>query len=94
MDSSGQQKRLGPNQLHVDLQPTFCVWKIPPFTRGEKELSRMEVDKSHNLSRVRIHVERVIGILKQKYTILESHNFMERLEGEITQSYRPYCYCV
>ena len=45
----------------------------------------MEVDKSRDLSRVRIHVERVIGILKQKYTILESHvpiNFMERLEGE------------
>ena len=59
--------------------------KIPPFTRGKKQLSRMEVDKSRDLSRVRIHVERVIGILKQKYTILESHvpiNFMERLEGE------------
>ena len=59
--------------------------KIPPFTRGKKQLSRMEVDKSRDLSRVRIHVERVIGVLKQKYTILESHvpiNFMERLEGE------------
>ena len=59
--------------------------KIPPFTRGKKQLSRMEVDKSRDLSRVRIHVERVIGMLKQKYTILESHvpvNFMERLEGE------------
>ena len=61
--------------------------KIPPFTRGKKQLSRMEVDKSRDLSCVRIHVERVIGILKQKYTILESHdpvNFMERLEGNHT----------
>ena len=59
--------------------------KIPPFTRGKKQLSRMEVDKSHDLSHVCIHVEWVIGMLKQKYTILESHvpiNFMERLEGE------------
>ena len=59
--------------------------KILPFTRGKKQLSRMEVDKSHDLSRVCIHVEWVIGMLKQKYTILESHvpiNFMERLEGE------------
>ena len=55
------------------------------FTRGKKQLSKMEVDKSRDLSQVRIHVERVIGILKQKYTILESHvpiTFMECLEGE------------
>jgi len=44
--------------------------KIPPFTRGKKQLSKMEVDKSRDLSRVRIHVERVIGMLRQKYTIL------------------------
>ena len=59
--------------------------KGPPFTRGKKQLNRMEVDKSRDLSQERIHVERVIGILKQKYTILESHvpiNFMECLEGE------------
>ena len=59
--------------------------KIPPFTRGKKQLSRMEVDTSRDLSRVRIHVERVIGVLKQKYTILESQipiNFIERSEGD------------
>ena len=33
--------------------------KILPFTRGTKQLSRMEVDKSCDLSRVCIHVERV-----------------------------------
>ena len=32
----------------------------------------MEVDLSRQLSRVRIHVERVIGVLRQKYTILQS----------------------
>ena len=46
--------------------------KIPPFTRGKKQLSRMEIDHARQLSRVRIHVERVIGVLKQKYTILAS----------------------
>ena len=59
--------------------------KTPPLIRGKKQLSRKEVDKSCDLFRVRIHVERVIGVLKQKYTILKSHvpiNFMERLEGE------------
>ena len=32
----------------------------------------MELDWSRELSIVRIHVERVIGVLKQKYTILQS----------------------
>lgn len=45
--------------------------KTPPFTRGKKQLSKIEVDQSRALSRVRIHVERVIGVLRQKYTILQ-----------------------
>ena len=32
----------------------------------------MDVDIARQLSRVRIHVERVIGFLRQKYTILQS----------------------
>ena len=46
--------------------------KIPPFTREKRQLSKFEVDTSRQLSRVRIHVERVIGVLGQKYTILNS----------------------
>ena len=46
--------------------------KIAPFTRGNKQLSKFEIDTSRQLSRVRIHVERVIGVIRQKYTILES----------------------
>ena len=45
--------------------------KIPPFTKGKKQLEKVEVDWSRELSVVRIHVERVIGVLKQKYTILQ-----------------------
>ena len=37
----------------------------------KKQLSKMEVDQSRDLSRVRIHIERVIGVLRQKYTILQ-----------------------
>lgn len=43
----------------------------PPFTRGKSQLSKLEVDTARQLSRVRIHVERVIGLLRQKYTILQ-----------------------
>ena len=45
--------------------------KIPPFTRGKQQLSQREVETSKQLSAVRIHVERVIGLLKNKYTILQ-----------------------
>jgi len=45
--------------------------KTLPFTKGRKQLEKQEVDWSRELSIVRIHVERVIGLLKQKYTILQ-----------------------
>ena len=40
--------------------------KIPAFTRGKPQLSQMELDTTRELAHVRIHVERVIGLLKQK----------------------------
>ncbi len=46
--------------------------KTPPFTKGKKQLEKVEIDWSMELSLVRIHVERVIGVLKQKYTILQN----------------------
>ena len=45
---------------------------ISPFTRGKKQLSKMEIDTARQLSCVRIHVERVIGLLRQMYTLLQS----------------------
>ena len=42
--------------------------EIPAFTKGKKQLSREEVEKMRH---VRIHVERVIGQLRNKYTILQ-----------------------
>ena len=46
--------------------------KLPLFTKGKKQLTTHEVDNARQLSRVRIHVERVIGLLKLKYKILRS----------------------
>ena len=45
--------------------------KIPAFTRGKTQLMQKEVETSQQLSRVRIHVERVIGLMKNKFTILK-----------------------
>jgi len=46
--------------------------KLPPFTRGKKQLTKVEVDAARRLSRVRIHVERVIGTSRQKCMMLQS----------------------
>ena len=44
---------------------------IPAFTRGKKQLSLPVVECSQKIAKVRIHVERVIGLLKNKYTTLQ-----------------------
>lgn len=46
--------------------------KMPPFTKGKRQLENLEVDWSRELSLVRIHVEQVIGVIKQKFTILQN----------------------
>ena len=45
--------------------------KLPAFTKGKIQLSAKEVQVSRELSVVRTHVERLIGVIKQKYSILE-----------------------
>ena len=46
--------------------------KIPAFTKGKSQLSPIDVETTRRLANVRIHVERVIGLVRQKYTILSS----------------------
>ena len=45
---------------------------IPAFTKGKSQLSALEIEETRNIANVRIHVERVIGLVRQKYTILQS----------------------
>ena len=44
---------------------------IPAFTKGKNQLDPVDVEQSRGIASVRIHVERVIGLLRRKYTILE-----------------------
>ena len=44
---------------------------IPAFTRGKDQLCPFDVEKTRGIANVRIHVERVIGLLRRKYAILE-----------------------
>jgi hypothetical protein len=41
-----------------------CFLAIPAFTKGQTQLSQQQVETSRQMSRVRIHVERAIGRLK------------------------------
>ena len=43
----------------------------PPFTKGRKQLTYHEVDWSREILHLIIHIERVIGQLKKKYSILK-----------------------
>ena len=43
---------------------------IPAFTRGKDQLDPVDVEKTRAIANVRIHVERVIGLLRRKFTIL------------------------
>lgn len=45
---------------------------IPAYTKGREQLDPIDVEKTRALASVRIHVERVIGLLRRKYTILQS----------------------
>ena len=44
---------------------------IPAFTKGKNQLEALEVEETRSIANVRIHVERVIGVVRQKYTILQ-----------------------
>lgn len=44
--------------------------KIPAFTRGKSQLHPIDLEETRAIAHVRIHVERVIGVIKQKYRIL------------------------
>ena len=43
--------------------------EIPAFTKGKKQLSSFDVERSRKLVSVRLHVELFIGLLRKKYTI-------------------------
>ncbi len=45
---------------------------IPASTRGKSQLDLIDVEKTRGIANVLIHVERVIGVLCRKYTILQS----------------------
>lgn len=56
--------------IQDSLNHLFCQVILPDFTKGKKQLSPHEVENTRKIANVRIHVERVIGALRQKFEIL------------------------
>ncbi|KAK0139962.1 hypothetical protein N1851_023125 [Merluccius polli] len=51
----------------------YCAsLQIPAFIKGRKQLSAYEVAETRKIANLRIHVERVIGLVRRKYQILQS----------------------
>ena len=46
--------------------------EIPAFTKGLTQLSAIDVEKTRKIANLRIHVERVIGATRQRFSILSS----------------------
>ena len=46
--------------------------KIPAFTKGRSQLTAYEIESTRKIAHLRIHVERVIGVLTGKYRILNN----------------------
>ena len=44
---------------------------IPAFTKGKKQLSAKEIETTRKIASIRIHIERVIGLVKNSYHILD-----------------------
>ena len=49
---------------------------IPAFTRGKPQPSAKDVHDARGIANVRLHVERVIGHVRRKYTILSATFFL------------------
>ena len=74
--------------IHDSIGLMCAEVKLPASTHGKKQLSKMDVDTPRQLARVRVHIERVIGVVRQ-YTILQSTlpvNFIMCSEKESTSA--------
>lgn len=59
--------------IHESVAFKRAALVIPAFTKGKSQVDPIDVENTWGIANVRIHVERVIGLLRNKYTILKGH---------------------
>ena len=57
--------------VHESVWRYHATLNIPAFTKGKHQLDPADVEQTRKIATVRIHVERIIGLLRQKYRILQ-----------------------
>ena len=62
----------------------------PSFTKGKLQMHPMDVETTRLLAHVRIHVERVIGLLLRKFKIFEGNFTLEFLHSRYNDN-KPTC---
>ena len=55
--------------------------EIPAFTKGLPQLSPVDIEKTRKLANLRIHIERVIGATRQRFSILSSTLPIQYMKG-------------
>ena len=60
--------------IHDQLQSIDVALNIPPFLDGKQQLSTNEVQQAGSIASLRIHIEHVIGCLKN-FTVLNKGLF-------------------
>ena len=83
-----------------DIQDSVSLYcariTMPAFTRGKKQLTGIEVEQTRRIANVRIHVERVIGSVRQKYSILSATqpiDFVTSRDGKVPTLDKIVCIC-
>lgn len=61
--------------IEEELKNRGTELNIPAFTKGLLQLHPRDIESTRNIANVRIHVERVIGQLRQKFTVLRQYKF-------------------
>ena len=69
----------------------FCATvTLPAYTRGKKQLSGIEVEQTRRIANIRIHVERVIGNVRKKYSLLGMWQLIDFLSRKSSEDVTTY----
>ena len=84
-DNSGTLKKLLPGDLvradrQFTIQEILMLHKpelaIPAFTKAKDQMDPVDVEQTCGIANIRVHMERVIGLLRRKFTIQEFYQLI------------------